>query len=398
MPESIFGVQAPKFKSGETEVELDHIVIVRDEPDLDDTEHKSIITGYREWDKKGKHWIFEVEVYIYKYANPLTAYQNFKNYEFELVELWKRRDGNSFHNEDDEIVYFFIESMEELYLEHYQYPDVLRVRFLSQNPIDIPIGGTPPIPLWSPEALVYFNQLDPLPPFDVQEALAEFIDGLVSDEVYDDIIEMWMLAMNNEANSMRGMKNFRHCTAHGSPTHTAYRGWQGVINENRFLNTNFVPSTDGFSLDSSSFGIYSRTNANLSNRVDMGSQSATAGQQALLILNYINLTTKRIALNNSLSGSVNIGSSTLGSFFGSRTSSSNIRYFFNGTFGNHNAISINMSPQEIYIGANNNNGTPSSTTGRQYAFAFVGKGLSDAQLTALNNRLLTFLTYIGANV
>lgn len=140
---SIFGNQAPKFIAGETEVNLDYCVVLQDEADLEDILHQSKVTGHREWSHRGKHWIFKVKIHLFKYEDVYSAYQNFKQYEHQLVTLYKRRDGNPVTNLHGEEVKFFIENIEEGYLQHYLYPDILFITFLSQDPIDLPLDLSP---------------------------------------------------------------------------------------------------------------------------------------------------------------------------------------------------------------------------------------------------------------
>jgi len=149
---SIFGTSAPKFiydlgGVNEEEVLLDRVRILRDEPDLDDIEHKSVITGHTEWTNKGKHWTFEVQVQIFdedNYTNAYNLYLSLKSFKHKLVTLWKRRDGTQIQNDNDEDVLFFIERVEENYLEHYLFPDFLIMTFVSQNPVDLPLTTIPP--------------------------------------------------------------------------------------------------------------------------------------------------------------------------------------------------------------------------------------------------------------
>src|SRR5690606_13510267 len=82
-------------------------------------------------------------IHLSKYEDVYSAYQNFKQYEHQLVTLYKRRDGNPVTNLHGDVVKFFIESIEEGYLEHELYPDLLTFTFVSQDPIDIPVNKSP---------------------------------------------------------------------------------------------------------------------------------------------------------------------------------------------------------------------------------------------------------------
>jgi hypothetical protein len=52
----------------------------------------------------------------------------------------------------------------------------------------------------------------------------------------------------------------------------------------------------------------------------------------------------------------------------------------------------------MYIGASNIDGTATYFASIEYAFAFMGDGLNDANVTNLNDAVVTFETALSRNV
>lgn len=404
---SIFGIGAPKFVydfggSNEQEIELDHVVIITDDPDISTIENKSVKTGFTSWNYKGKHWIFELDLYLFKYplANQKSFYNTLKSFENTLVTLYKRRDGDFIKNPNDDPVLFFIEEIEERYVERFDYPDTLRIRFISQDPIDKVFSV--PAPVWSAEASTYFDQLSTLPDLDIMVQIAAFIDGLVSDGVYAKIDEMWLLAMNTDANSRKGIKAYKECTVVGTPTFTAYRGWQGT--GANYLRTNYVPSTDGinYSASNASMGVYSRTDSQ-SNGFDMGARHASSENSISITIQTRRTSTDhyRTRINLNTPQSTVLGTS-LGFFAINRNPDlgTNLvhQYHNNSMISASSSLSPTAVTFELFIMVCNAAGTASGSTGRQLSFAFIGGKLTDTDASNLFTRLETLLDYIGAGV
>lgn len=400
---SIFGTGAPRFVhdyggAGETNVDLDYVIILRDEPDPGDIEHKSIKTGHREWTDIGKHWTFEVLVQLFRYANPYTAYQNFKQYKNELVALYKRRDGTLIKNSEDDVILFFIEAMEESYYDHYLYPDVLKIRFVSQDPIDIPItsgGGAQ----YSNEVLTYINRFSILPDEGTLAALATFIDGLVSDGIYQKIDEMWMFAMNIEANALLGIKNVIDAQVVNSPTFTAYRGFQTASTGAKYINLKFIPTTHGvnFNSTSSAMGCYNRTDVN-ENSYDMGLFNSFFDTNKTYMMRIRSTTgSAQLRLGTFTSSNQSISQSQ-GLIICGRPNTTQRFLSLNGASRAIAASTYNDFPnEEMYLGRTNGDASPVYSN-KEYAFAFLGGTLDDTECASLFSRLETFLDYVGAGV
>lgn len=395
---SIFGTEEPKFISGETEVNLDNCVILKDEADVLNIEHKDIVNGYRQWSSKGKHWIFEVDVYITKHADPEASYNTLKAYEHEIVTLYRRRDGSPFINENDDEITFFIESIDEIYLKHYLYPDILRFRFISVNPVDIFIG-TATLPGWSVEALTYYNLLTDPPDNETFQHIADFIDGLVTDGIYSKIDEMWLFAMNTEGNALKGMKGYKNCIAVNNPTFTAYKGFTGN-GSSSYLNTNFNLRNDGisFTQNSASFGLYNRTQMSTASttRAEGGSYTTTS-TNVTVIRTYFTTSVATALVNSSGSGNAISITNSQGFFIATRTGSTYYAYK-NGSGTSGTDTSQLPANNNLFLLCLNANGSPFRYSTAELAFAFVGGYLNGTEVSNFTTRLETLLDALGAGV
>lgn len=132
----IFGQAAPKFvfdRNGgsETTVLLDFAKIVRDEPEVEITKHQSRLNGQRIYLPKGKHWLFDVTLNLFKYSDPAGKYTNLKAFENQPVTLWRHRDGEQFKKAGGADCLFHIVEVTAYAVEDVQYLDRVLIRFES---------------------------------------------------------------------------------------------------------------------------------------------------------------------------------------------------------------------------------------------------------------------------
>jgi len=144
----LFGIKAPKFIKdfdlpAEKTVNFDFCVVLEDNPVQDFIEHKSVINGHTEFINLGKHWVYTIRVHLFKYEeNPDTGYTMRTKYtELKSIEgsegiLYRHRDGEPFRNNANELVTFFVESVDESYFETPLYHDLITIRFRSKDYID----------------------------------------------------------------------------------------------------------------------------------------------------------------------------------------------------------------------------------------------------------------------
>lgn len=251
---------------------------------------------------------------------------------------------------------------------------------------------------YSVEAQQYFDRLTTLPESDTLDAIATFIDGLNSDGVWSKIDECWLFANKTKANAYIGMKGLKDCSESGTITFSVYNHIVGN-GSNGYLNTNFKPDGDGvnYTLNSGSFGVYSRNNV-LEESVDIGGRTTTDGGDqiwgATRFTNDIfyaesNSQTLVLISNNDSRGLLSV----------SRTAADLTTLYSNGTsFTTSSAVSVAVFDGDIFICALNEGGSPANYSTRQYAFAFIGGGLTGTDIGNLFTRIETLLDFLGAGV
>lgn len=143
----IFGSSAPKFIYDPTgspvQILLDYVVIQKDEPQEDFIIHESKFTRHREFILKGKYWIIEMKMHLFKIAENIdltTAknfYNNIKPYEGSEVRYYRHRDGDYLKDKNGNEVKMFLESVNESYYDTTDFKDLLYLKFKSTKYVDL---------------------------------------------------------------------------------------------------------------------------------------------------------------------------------------------------------------------------------------------------------------------
>lgn len=137
---SIFGIESPKIIDLESNtILLEHSIIINDIPSKDFIRHESIITRHREWIIKGVKRLFEINLLLYKYeSGALTKYNTLKALENNYIaQLFRRKDGVQFKDAGNNNVRFYVLEISERWIDRYDYPDILNIKFISEKYIDI---------------------------------------------------------------------------------------------------------------------------------------------------------------------------------------------------------------------------------------------------------------------
>jgi hypothetical protein len=233
-------------------------------------------------------------------------------------------------------------------------------------------------------------------------AVTNLANGMVAAGIWDKMYAVYPF-VGGTANSNRwNLKDttIYNITANGSWNYSS----NGVFSDrsnNSYLNTGFIPSPSS-QLNNLSIGIFSRTSGG--NGYDMGTSTFGNDGQVALIANY--LSTNNFYYGITIDGANPIGPSNggLGFFQASRISNNNLVGFING---NQSGNTITTPPNErqysnsFYIGAINvTNPFPINRepSDRQYAFAYIGQGLTQSELVNYNNLVQQFQTALGRNV
>lgn len=182
-------------------------------------------------------------------------------------------------------------------------------------------------------------------------------------------------------------------------------GWVHSVNGaspngvNAWANTNCTASSISV-VNNVHLSYYSRTNSSISIEINIGVFEGTRAL-ALRIREAINnrayaffkydFPNQPFFDNNTPSTGFHVANTT---------SATSRQLFKNGSILNENTVSENyLAPNlNIFIGAANVNGSPTSFSDKQCAFASGGLGLTNSEVVTFNTIVQTFQTILGRNV
>jgi hypothetical protein len=163
---------------------------------------------------------------------------------------------------------------------------------------------------------------------------------------------------------------------------------------NAFANANFSPSVNSSGINNFHSSYYSRTDVNLV-QVDAGCGSSDS-QGTLLEIRTANTTYIRI---NAATTSTYADTASLGFYLQSRLLGNQQKGYKNSTLKITGAVNSNTTPtQNYYIGAYNSNGLAVYYSTKQCAFASIGDGLTDAEVTSYYTAVQAYNTTLARNV
>lgn len=176
-----------------------------------------------------------------------------------------------------------------------------------------------------------------------------------------------------------------------------WQGWTG--GGTRYINTLFNPSTQGvnYTLNSSSYGVYSRTDVSNASYCEIGDYSGTNTRARLYIRGAGDVATYSIQdviadYNASVTDS-------RGMFVVTRTASNLKAIYRNGvSIGTDANASGGVPNNNYYFLAWNNNGTAGGYSPRQLSFVFLGKGLTPTQVRQITNCFEVYMDALGTGV
>ena len=208
---------------------------------------------------------------------------------------------------------------------------------------------------------------------------------------------MYILAGETQESSLRNLVKRQHDGSKGLLiTYQQYEGFTGasaISSLDRRIDLNYNVVSDAVTLlkDSSSMGFYSRTSGSGATQQEMGASGTSP---------YF---TMQVAFNGSkcyVEMSNNIGTgfpntSRLGFFSASRTNTNNYKVYKNGSvLGIENVASQNLINSKLYLLG----GAVGYSSDIQMAFAFAGRGLTDAEMITLTNAIETYMDSNGKGV
>lgn len=169
---------------------------------------------------------------------------------------------------------------------------------------------------------------------------------------------------------------------------------------NGYADTKFSPSAN-MTLNSSHLSLYSRTSIGNLPQSDMGSYTVAATDALTLAIAYNNVCYMgSYAFGMAVNYIDFANTDSKGYYINTRTSSTLLKGFKNNVVGDTSTTSVTgtLPSLNTYIGAENFNLTPTSYSTKQYAFATMGAGLSDAEVAILTQLVIDFQTTLSRNI
>ena len=169
---------------------------------------------------------------------------------------------------------------------------------------------------------------------------------------------------------------------------------------NGYADTKFSPSAN-LTLNSSHLSIYSRTSIGNLPQSDMGSYSSSTTDAFTIAIAYNNICYMGSYAFNAAVNFIDFANTdSKGYYVNSRTSSNLLKGFKNNAIGDTSTTSVNgvLPSINTIIGAESLNGTPTGYSTKQYAFATMGNGLTDAEAALLYSLVQQYQTDLSRQV
>lgn len=213
---------------------------------------------------------------------------------------------------------------------------------------------------------------------------------------------LYILAGETEESSLKNLvKDSHHCTAVNSPTFTQYEGYVGGATKS--LNTNYNPFAQGenYLLNSASIGAYVRTTT-IGDYVILG--VADAGNESYIKprTNYDTVGRFFCRVNQATYTYEVATGDTKGMLIVSRVGANAVDGYKNGTDLNcsgNTEVSTSLQNSNIHLLAiNDAKQRTSHHSPDQLSIAFMGKGFSGAEITAITNACEAYMDALGKGV
>jgi len=166
-----------------------------------------------------------------------------------------------------------------------------------------------------------------------------------------------------------------------------------------FMDTNFVPSTQ-MTYNSNTMSYYSRTvTGNSGNIRDMGSGLTASDDNLILIVNYPPNNSNYYVVDDPYNFGFATGGTSAAFFAIGTTTDTTVRQFKNNTkIGTYTKTGSALPAFNVYLGAINDNGTATLFNSLQCAFASMGDGLTDTEVSNFYSSVQAFQTSLSRQV
>jgi hypothetical protein len=250
------------------------------------------------------------------------------------------------------------------------------------------------------QSSAYFAAMANQPSTARKNLIAALINGLKSDGIWNLLDNLWLLASHDEQSGrINVVRPNRILIRYGTPAFVVDKGWQSAVTDGQAGYTALQSPDPYFGaalkrnvVDGLSYGIWQNT---VFSETQSGYLCGEGSNSFYDYMYYNNSTLSgRIATS---SVTANVAQSKGLKAVSHVVGDANMTLFNNGTTTQsaYTSSTANTNSSFVLLSAGNP-GSYIGTNNRQAA-GFTGTGMSPAQLTALNARLNTYLTAIGAN-
>ena len=249
-----------------------------------------------------------------------------------------------------------------------------------------------------PDAQILIDAMSVSPPMNRAVLISDHIITKKDIGSWQESDIYYMMAAHHEQVSRLNWKspgNFT-LTANGDITFTVDRGWQGD-GSTGYLDTGWIPATHGvnYTLNDASFGVYSRTDTQTFNEIDIGAFQSAGIRSFLQIRNTENQTRYNVHVGSNVRSPLESVMDGRRLSVARRTGEANSQALKNGTIlDSSTEASTGMPNVAFWIGAANGSGAPASN---QYASAFTAAAMSEPQHADLYAAMQNgYLAAVGA--
>lgn len=254
---------------------------------------------------------------------------------------------------------------------------------------------------YTAEAVALFARMT-TPPTSTRAGLINTcIASLISGGVWAKLDALWVqAAADSQAAKLNWISSSFTLSAVNSPTFTTDRGYAGN-GSTSYLNTNFIPSSDGVNFTQDNASMFCWLNAGTDTADGSASiMGAFDGTQGSYLYPRNGTDALQARFNDGTTSA--FGGLTVSTRYGltlvQRTSStSKIAYRNTIAATAVTVTSIGRPTRSVFLSGRNSSGTPAGLQNNRFAAAGLGASLSGAEQTALFNALNTYLTAIGGN-
>jgi hypothetical protein len=232
-----------------------------------------------------------------------------------------------------------------------------------------------------------------------QTLVGSLISGLQTDGIWAKLDRIWVFAAENKQSALIDLKALGQGIENGNPfppTFTADRGYTGVPGANTYINTTFVPSTQGvqYILNSAHIGIWDNTDRAAATEDQTGASDPVSLADMLVYTAVFGPVGLAFRLNGG--GAALTSSPSNGFFIGQRTGASAVEGFRNGaSVGTGSTASTTVPTTAFWVLTMNNNGALANSTADEIAAVSYGGSLTSTQIANFYTRMRTYMTAVG---